>query len=190
MKQGIAYLGSSKLSLPAHNMNDILFANFFRASNFGNKDINDDGNCGTMFLYAGHKECAKIYSSKINVEGPNFSNGMAELKGQAEAQQKLGHHYMRVEAIRRNGWHAENIDINALLALGLNDMETGGAYPIGDSNWSGENMSGDIPRLAIRKVDDTPTYEFGTLDGSIFENIHMKSFEVYTPDIQEPPVES
>ena len=43
--------------------------------------------------------------------------------------------------------HAENINIAALLALNLNTMEFGKAYPIGDRNWDGWDMSRDIPYL-------------------------------------------
>jgi hypothetical protein len=199
LEEGMKYLGllsNHKLSLPVHNMNDILFAHFFQASNFGNKNINGDRNYGTMLLYAGHKEYSEIYPHTINVRGSNFSNGAAELKRQAETQQRLGHHYMRVKTKVRRGiifygkahsCHAENIDINALLALDLNNMKIGKAYPIGDRNWSGSNASHDIPRLAIRRVSSIPpTYEFVTLwYGSQFEKINMDGFLVYTTDIQK-----
>ncbi|MDR1528551.1 MAG: hypothetical protein LBS22_03140 [Puniceicoccales bacterium] len=102
------------------------------------------------------------YPSKIQVAGSNFLDGMAKLKEQAEAQQRLGHHYMRVSTISSDDGHAENIDIDALLALDLSRMEPG-AYTIGDRNYRGDDMSQDVPRLAVRKVNDTPsTYEFGT----------------------------
>jgi hypothetical protein len=185
LDEGMKYPGSLnnqadryKLRLPIHNMNDILFANFFQASNFGNKDMDGDGNYGTMLLYAGHKESSKIFSPEIDMGGLNFLDGMTKLKEQAKAQQQLGNHYMRVGTKAKNGTtvdgnthlcHAENIDINALLSLDLNNMETGRAYPIGDRNWCGITISQpyDIPRLAIRKVNNTPTYEFGTLWGDL-----------------------
>jgi hypothetical protein len=164
-------------------MNDILFANFFQASNFGNKDIDGDGNHGTMLLYAGHKESSKIHSPTIDVGESNFLDGMTKLKRHTEAQRQLGHHYMRVMTIASGGaiidgndhsCHAENIDINALLALDLNNMKIGKVYPIGDRNWSGSNASYDIPRLAIMKVDNKPTCEFDTLwYVSQFEKINM-----------------
>jgi hypothetical protein len=198
--EGITYPGSGnaedkyKLRLPVHNMNDILFAHFFQASDFGKEDIDDDCSFGTILLYAGHKECSKAYLPEINVVGANFLDVMTKLKKYAEEQQQqLGHHYMRVSTTASGGaiidgndhsGHSENIDINALLAIDLNNMETERAYPIGDRNWSGGDVSYDIPRLAIRKVDNTPTYEFGTLwDGSRFEKTDMEQFEVYTTNI-------
>jgi hypothetical protein len=110
-----------------------------------------------------------IYSSAIKVDGSSFLAGMAELKEQAEAQRQLGHRYMRVSTISSDGGHAENIDIDALRAYDLDHMEPGKreAYRIGDRNYGGHGVPWDIPRLAVRKVDCTPTYEFGTLwDGS------------------------
>jgi hypothetical protein len=179
-----------KLSLSVHNMNDILFANFFQASNFGNKYINGNGNYGTMLLYTGHKRYSKMYLPEIDVGGSNFLDVMEELKRHAKEQQRLGNHYMRVQTNARkftifggndHFCHAENIDIDAILSLDLNNMKIGKAYPISDRNWSGSNTSGDIPRLAIRKMGDIPpTYEFGTLwDGSQFEKINLKSFSIY-----------
>ncbi|MDR2603302.1 MAG: hypothetical protein LBC11_01945, partial [Puniceicoccales bacterium] len=50
---GIEYVESTnlaeqyKLRLPVHNMNDLLFAHIFQASNFGNKKIDDFGGFGT-----------------------------------------------------------------------------------------------------------------------------------------------
>jgi hypothetical protein len=184
-----------KLNLPVYNMNDILFAHFFQASDFGNRNIDIGGNYGTMLLYAGHKRYSKTCSPTISVRGSNFSKGMEKLRKYAEDQRELGHHYMRAKtttgkfSIFNHSCHTENIDINALLALDLDSMEIGKAYPIGDRNWSSWNMSYDIPRLAIRKMDNKPTYEFGTLwNGSQFEKINMDDFEVYTTDIQEPPI--
>jgi hypothetical protein len=198
--EGITYPGSSnqadeyKLSLPVHNMNDILFANFFQASNFGNTDMNCNSNCGIILLDAGHKEYSRMYLPKIDVGGSNLSNGMAELKRYAETQQRIGHHYMRVKKKAREGAivgrndhlrHAENIDIDALLALHLKNMETGKVYPIGDRNWGSDITSGDIARLVIRKVGGTPpTYEFETLyDGSQFEKTDIEKFDVYTTHV-------
>jgi hypothetical protein len=191
-----------KLGLPVHNMNDILFANFFQASNFGNSSIKEDqGGFGTMSLYAGQKKPDEIYASALygiglfSIHKLSFLDEMEKLIGYAKEQQKLGHNYMRVREdvrVMEDGkevsiYHSENIDINALLALDLNNMETGRAYPIGDRNLSSSNMSHDIPRLAIRKVGNTPpTYEFGILsDGSAFKKIDVAGFDVYTPGIQK-----
>jgi hypothetical protein len=191
LKEGIKYPESGnpgdqyKLSLQVHNMNDILFAHFFQASSFGNNSITEDlDNYGTMLLYAGHKECTKIHPTAIFVGGSNFSSIMAELIEHAETQRKLGNHYMHVATKQMNGYYPENIDIDALLDLDLNNMKIGEACPIGDRNWSSWNSSHDIPRLAIKKVDDIPTYKFGTLNGSIFERIDIEKFDVYTTDIE------
>jgi hypothetical protein len=172
-----------KLRLSVHNMNDILYAHLLQASNFGNKNIKNDGHFGTALVYAGYED-ARAISLQIPVDGSNFLDGMAKLKEQAEAQQKLEHCYMRVGTKSSNSAHAENIDIAALLALDPDSMKPGNAYPIGDRNWKSEDMSQDIPRLAIRKVKGTPpTFEFGTLRGSRFEKTDMRSFEIYRTNI-------
>ncbi|MDR1173475.1 MAG: hypothetical protein LBK24_01625 [Puniceicoccales bacterium] len=86
--------------------------------------------------------------------------------------------------------HAENIDIDALLALDPNNMESGKAYAIGDRNWGGYDMSRDIPRLAVRKIDATPpTYEFGTLRGSTFAEDNTLLFMVYNTSIEKHDAE-
>jgi hypothetical protein len=186
-REGIEYVESTdetkkyKLKMPVYNMNDILFTHFCRASNFGNGKI-DISEYGTMLVYAGNDE----YSATTPVDGSKFLEGIAKLKTQAEDQKKLGHNYMRVVTQSSEGTHAENIDIDAILALDPNTMEPGKAYPIGDRNWYGD-MSLDIPCLAVRKVDGTPpTYEFGTLcKESQFDNKNMTRIWVYGPDIEE-----
>jgi hypothetical protein len=192
-REGIGYSKSTneaekyKLKLPIHNMNDVLFANFIQASNFGNKKIDHNHNFGTALVYAGHERERKIFSSTVLMAGgPGFLEGMTKLKGKAEAQRQLGHRYMRVGTSSSDGGHAENIDINALLNLDLNKMETGKAYAIGDRNWSGSwDMSQDIPRLAVRKMGDTPpTFKFGTLRGSTFEETDMRGISVYNTGVE------
>ncbi|MDR0693287.1 MAG: hypothetical protein LBF49_01810 [Puniceicoccales bacterium] len=205
-REGIEYdpTDQFKLKMPAHNMNDILFAHFFQASYFGNRKIDSEGACSTMLVYAGHRKHDEIFSKKIKVDGSNFLPGITELQRQAEAQKRLGYCYIHVGTEATTGAtvgghnhsrHAENINIDALLALNPNTMEIDRAYAIGDRNWGGRNMSRDIPRLAVRKVmprrwfgvsliislmlrligrktDDTPTFEFGTLryDPGIFRD--------------------
>jgi hypothetical protein len=197
-EEGIEYAPSNnqtkkyKLRMPVRNMNDVLFAHFFQASNFGNSRI-DHGDFGTMLIYAGHLRAAMEYQSVIQVDKSNLPGVIAALKTQAGAQKKLGYHYMRVgtrttTATIVGGYnhsgHAENIDINALLALDLSTMEAGKAYPIGDRNWNGWDMSQDVPRLAVRKTNGTPpTFEFGTLRGSRFEKTNMTKFEVYNTNV-------
>jgi hypothetical protein len=185
-EEGIEYTGSSnreekyKLRLSVHNMNDILYAHFLRASNFGNRNIKHNSYYGTTLVYAGHKN-ARALSLQIRVDGSNFLSGMAKLKQQAKAQQQLGHCYMRVGTKLSDGGHAENIDIPALLALDTDAMEPGKAYPICDRNWKG-NMSQDAPRLAVIKVDGTPsTYGFVTIrNGSILKKDDISRFSIYT----------
>jgi hypothetical protein len=186
-----------KLGLPIHNVNDILFAHLFRASSFGNEKINDSDGNGIMLIYAGCKEDAEMYSldTIVNREEPKFLEGMMALRRQAEAQRGLGHRYMRVMtgAFRNTGfyWHAENIDIAALLDLNPYHMETGQAYTIGDRNAWGRDTSQDIPRLAVRKVNDTPpTYEFETLlPGDTSEKECMGIFNVYATDVKKHDAE-
>ncbi|MDR1457528.1 MAG: hypothetical protein LBI47_01605 [Puniceicoccales bacterium] len=193
-QEGIEYIESPdetekyKLRMPVHNMNDVLFTHFLLASNFGNSKMGFDENYRTMLVYAGIWQHRKTYSPAIPVGGSKFLTGMAKLKEQAKAQQKLGHSYMRVATtgtiFGRYG-HAENIDINALVALDPHTMEIGKAYSIGDRNWSDWDMSRDIPRLAVRKTNGTPpTFEFGTLWGSRFEKINMTAIEVYGTEIE------
>jgi hypothetical protein len=144
LEEGITYPGSStprdqyKFSPQVHNMNDIPVVHFFKASNSGNKDIDDWSNVGIMLLYAGREKYSKMYSSKIDVRGSNFLSGMTKLRKRVETQQRLGNHYMCVLTRATKGviigendhsCHAANIDINALLAIDLNNMETGRAYP-------------------------------------------------------------
>ncbi|MDR1173632.1 MAG: hypothetical protein LBK24_02460, partial [Puniceicoccales bacterium] len=193
---GIKYTESTdeaekyKLGLPIHNMNDVLFSHLLQASNFGNEKINDSDGNGIMLIYAGYKEEAEMYSSSLSVktEEPDFSRDMGLLKWHAQAQLRLGHHYMRVitGSIMDTGfyWHAENIDIAALLAFDGYHMETGKVYAIGDRNAWGRDMSQDIPHLAVRKVDGTPpTYEFGTLlPGDTFKKERIFYFNVYATD--------
>jgi hypothetical protein len=177
---------SRRLRLPIHNLNDVLFAHIFQSSNFGNRTIDSGDNYGTILVYAGHKECAEMYSSEIPVDDSNFLAGMAELQEQAEAQRQLGHRYMRVGTRSSEGGHAENIDIEALLAVDRYNMETGKVYAIGDRNAWGRDMSQDIPLLAVRKVAGTsPTYEFGTLDGSKFKKEDVSLFKVCATGITE-----
>jgi hypothetical protein len=173
------------LRLPVRNMNDVLYAYFLQASNFGNKDIKNDGHFGTALVYAGYED-ARAISLQIPVDGSNFLDGIAKLKEQAKAQQKLGHYYMRVGTSTSNSGHAENIDIAALLALDPKNMEIGNAYPIGDRNWGNWDTSQDIPRLAVRKMDGTPpTFEFGTLTGSTFDKEEMLKVSVYATDVEK-----
>jgi hypothetical protein len=195
-----------KLRLPVHNMNDLLFAHLFQASNFGNKKINDYDSFGAMLIYTGYSKRAEMYPTEIQVaEFPSrrfaelfptvtrtdkskFLAGMAKLKEQAEVQWQLEYRYMHVATVSSDGGHAENIDISALLALNLDSMESGKAYPIGDRNWGGTtDKSQDIPRLAVRKMDGPPpTYEFGTLRGSEFEKDDIFMFQVYGTEIKKP----
>ncbi|MDR1528302.1 MAG: hypothetical protein LBS22_01815 [Puniceicoccales bacterium] len=122
------------------------------------------------------------------MDDTNFLEGIAELKEQAAAQRRLGYRYMRVKTEGNGsniGNHAENIDIDALLALNPDTMEFGKAYPIGDRNYTWY-MHQDIPRLAVRKVDGTPpTYEFGTLRGSQFEETATTAIWVYSTEIKK-----
>jgi hypothetical protein len=192
-QEGIEYVESTdeaekyKFEMPIHNMNDVLFVHFFQASSFGNRKMDSNGESGTMLIYAGKGGRTEMYSSTIRVDGSSFLAGMAKLKGRAEAQRRLGHYYMRVTTRSSSSYHAENIDIDALRALDLDHMEPGKAYPIGDRNWDGNGMSGDIPRLAVRKVGGTPpTHEFGTLwYGSRFEKKNISEIYVYNFEIME-----
>jgi hypothetical protein len=63
-------------------------------------------------------------------------------------------------------------------------METDKAYPIGDRNWATQIMSQDIPPLAVRKVDDTPTVKFGTLEGLRFEETGISRIYVFNSEIK------
>jgi hypothetical protein len=185
-EEGIEYTESTngkekyKLRLSVRNMNDVLYAHFLLASDFGNKNMDWD-QYGTMLVYAGwYEERSKVYPSVIQIDGSDFLSGIAELKKQAKAQQNLGHYYMRVGTLTSKSGHAENIDIAALLALDPNNMEPGKAYPIGDRNWAGWDKSLDIFRLAVRKVDGIPpTFEFGTLQGSTFDKEEMLEVSVH-----------
>ncbi|MDR1528759.1 MAG: hypothetical protein LBS22_04230 [Puniceicoccales bacterium] len=194
-QEGIKYAESTdgaekyKFEMPIHNMTDILFVHFFQASNFGNRKIDSNGTYGTMLVYAGYKNTQPLDDIPIDGSSSNFLAGMAVLEVHARVQYSgylhqapYGHDYMRIST----GSHAENIYIPALLALDLDNMEPGKAYPIGDRNWYGCSASSDIPRLAVRKVDGTPpTYEFGTLwNGSYFQRDGISKIEVYTPDVE------
>jgi hypothetical protein len=170
--------------MPIHNMNDLLFTHILQASNFGNRKIDDYTEYGTMLIYAGYREYVEMYSSEIQLDDLNFLAGMAALKEQGEARRRLGCRYIRVATTSFEGSHAENIDIDALRAFDPNNMEIGKAYAIGDSNYGDDDMSQDIPRLAVRKMGDTPpTYEFGTLwYGSQFEKYDVPKIWVYATD--------
>ncbi|MDR0693582.1 MAG: hypothetical protein LBF49_03390 [Puniceicoccales bacterium] len=173
-----------RLTYPVHNMNAVLFLHILQASNFGNWKIHGN-NYGVTQIYAGHEATAEI---SIPMDRAKHLNGMAELKKQAEARQKLGDHFIYVGT---NGTiytipatHAENIDIDALLALDLDNMHIGRAYPFGDRNWYNREISRDIPRLAIRRTDDTPTYEFGILNGYRFTPTNISTVMICDIDIQ------
>jgi hypothetical protein len=199
-QEGIEYIESPdetekyKLRMPVHNMNDVLYTHLFQASDWGNSKIGHDATYRTMLVYAGHRELGKIYSPAIPVGGSKFLTGMAALKTQAGDQKRLGHHYMRVStqattATIVGGYdhsgHAENIDINALLALDLSTMEPRKAYPIGDRNLSGGDMSQDVPRLVVRKTNGTPpAFEFGTLWRSRFEKTNITKIKAYSAEIK------
>jgi hypothetical protein len=195
-EEGIEYTESAdgaekyKLRLPVHNMNDLLFAHFFLASNFGNFGIYYNGDYGSMLVYAGHENESTMHSSTISVGRSNFLGVIAALKEQAEAQRQLGYRYMRVRTKSSIEAHGENIDIEALLALDPNNMESGKAYAIGDRNWSNWDASQDIPRLAIRKVVGAPSaYEFGTLWGAKFEKADIIGLHIYTTGIEKHDAE-
>jgi hypothetical protein len=180
-QEGIEYTLSTnpvekyKLRMPVCNMNDMLFAHFFQASNFGNSRIDDHGDYGTGLIYPRHLRVKMKYQSVIQADKSNLPSVTATLKAHAEAQKKLGYQYIHVGTLTttativggyNHSGHAENIDINALLALDLSTMEPGKAYSIGDRNWRSWDMSQDVPRLAVRKTNGTlPIFEFGTLEG-------------------------
>ncbi|MDR1457758.1 MAG: hypothetical protein LBI47_02845, partial [Puniceicoccales bacterium] len=185
-REGIVYdkAKTYELKMPIRNMNDVLLTYLSLESNFGNWKIDNDSELGTMLVYFGHREKVKVYPAEIQVGGSAFLTGIAELKEQAKAQQLLGHSYMRVSTLSSIGPHAENIDIDALLTFDPHAMKTGECYPIGDRNWIDHSMLRDIPHLAVRKVDDTPTFEFGTLYGSIFQKEYTTAFWVYGVDVE------
>jgi hypothetical protein len=188
--KGIEYVKSTdepekyKLRVPVHNMNNVLFAYLFRVSNFGNSNIGLDGNDCTIQIYTGHVNYDQTFPLEIHVDGSNFLAGIATSKGQAEAQKKQGHQYMRVAMVGSRNEHAEHIDIDALLTLDPNNMETDKAYPIGDRNWATQIMSQDIPPLAVRKVYDTPTVKFSTLEGLRFEETDISRICVFNTEIK------
>ncbi|MDR0741971.1 MAG: hypothetical protein LBE98_00710 [Puniceicoccales bacterium] len=177
------------LKIPIRNMNDMLFAHLVLASNFGNEKISGDRNFGAMLIYTGHTYRSPVYPLRIGMDNQNCLGGIAELKEQAAVQRSLGYRYMHVTTSSSTGAHSENIDIDALLALDLDNMEPGKAYPISDRNWPGEDMSQDIPRLAVRKGGGifssfrTLTFQFGTLWGSTFEKDNVSQIWIYTNDI-------
>jgi hypothetical protein len=191
-QEGIEYDPTEqyKLRMPVHNMNDVLFAYLFQTSEFGNWRMTGD-DYGTAVVYSGH-----VYSEdeSIEVNDSNFLDVMTALKEQAEAQKNQGYQYMRMRTWTttativggyNHSGHAENIDINALLALDLDTMESGKAYSIGDRNWANGDASQDIPRLAVRKTDgNPPIFEFGTLWGSNFNPSTMIKVEVFRLDIR------
>ncbi|MDR0742707.1 MAG: hypothetical protein LBE98_04570 [Puniceicoccales bacterium] len=191
-QEGIEYSGlvdpaeKYKLRMPVHNLNDILFSNFLQAANYGNKKIDISSDYGITQIYIGNSVYGRAYLSETLVDSSNFLDDIAKLKEQAEAQQRLGHHCMRVATRSSSSAHMENIDIAALLAFDPNNMEAGKAYPIGDRNWY-DDMSQDIPRLAVRKVNGTPpTYEWGTLWESDFHKEDISEINVcaYATDIR------
>ncbi|MDR1173212.1 MAG: hypothetical protein LBK24_00240 [Puniceicoccales bacterium] len=191
--EGIKYTESAdeaekyKLGLPVHNMNDLLFAHLLEASNFGNGKIDSNGSYGTMLIYAGHRQ-KKIHRLKIPVNGSNFLDGMAKLKEQAIVRQGIGHRYMRVATESPEDSHAENIDIDALLAFDPNNMETGKTYAIGDRNYWDYDMSQNIPHLAVRRTNGI-AFEFGELCGSRFKKDDTLKFHVYTTDVEKHDAE-
>ncbi|MDR0693339.1 MAG: hypothetical protein LBF49_02080 [Puniceicoccales bacterium] len=192
-REGVGYVKSAdkkekyKLKMPIRNMNDVLFTHFLRESNYGNWKMCINAEYGIMLLYAGHRAYDEIYSREIPVDGSNFLPEITKLQKQAEIQRHLGDLYICISTASRNSSHAENIDIDALLAFDPNNMELGKAYPIGDRNWADLFMSAsrDIPHLAVRKVDDTPTFEFGTLwDRSTFQKKDITRIRVFNTKIE------
>jgi hypothetical protein len=202
---GIKYDPAKKyeLRLPVRNMNDVLHAHFFWASSFGNEKIGIDTEYGTVRVYAGLDGEDRIFPLSTSVTGSDFSPGMAKLKEEAKAQQARGHSCMHVvtEASTKTidgkdetFSHAETLDIAALLALDPDNMEIGKAYSIGDRNSAvrnpfPQNPSHDIFHLAVKKVDNTPTFEFGESQGSTFKKVNISSFWVYSVDIEEHDAE-
>jgi hypothetical protein len=75
--EGIEYVGSTdpaeqyKLKLPICNMNDVLFAHLFLASNIGNKKRDDHGGYGSIEIYTRNKGEVERYSSTIRVDDSN-----------------------------------------------------------------------------------------------------------------------
>jgi hypothetical protein len=84
--EGIEYTPSTnpaekyKLKMPIRNMNDVLFAHLFQASNFGNRKIDHVTEYGTSLIYFGHRdqneEPNKTFSLSISSENSNFLSVM------------------------------------------------------------------------------------------------------------------
>jgi hypothetical protein len=171
------------LLIPVRNLVDVLFANFFQASEFGNRHLSTKGEYGTMFIYHGVSDKRSAYSElEISVAGANFEAGMERLKRAAEEQKARGMHYMRITTTSMIWAHAENIDIDALLELDLDALEVGKPHIIGDRNWIDEG--GHPVFLAIVKTIDpstnTPTYSFQTVSlGRPTEKENISRFDVY-----------
>jgi hypothetical protein len=178
------------LLLPVRNLTDVLFANFFQASEFGNKylSIKDDLEHGTAFIYYGARDNNSVYSKQgISVAGTDFKAGMERLKRAAEEQKARGMHYMRV-ATENMAWdmwnHTENIDIDALLKLDLDALKIGKPHIIGDRNWIDEK--GRPVFLAIVKIitpaSNRPIYSFQSVSsGEPTEKEDVLRFDVYQP---------
>jgi hypothetical protein len=178
-----------KLGVSVYNVNDVFFAHILQESDFGNKEMNGYEDHGVMAIYTGRKESFQIYSSTVAVDESKLLNEeeflrvIGELKECAETERKHVNQYMRVattigveriEGGYDRSAHAENINVSALLAFDPNNMEAGKAYPIGDRNCGA---------LAVRRMDGLDgapsTYEFGTVQGSTFENDVILEFKVF-----------
>ncbi|MDR1256010.1 MAG: hypothetical protein LBJ94_03775 [Puniceicoccales bacterium] len=197
------------VNVPVGNLNDVFFANFFQASEFGNANLTSQhtsGEYGTMYMFQGISRDPHSYSSSIEINNRDFESGIEALKMQARQQKEHGLRYMRVATTSGNGArdesHAENIDIEALLKLDLGALEDGKPYIIGDRNWDLYGAPGheDLERrtpgyLAIKKTTNPsprkPTYSFQTVtsNGTPLPTPqpadNIKLFAVYSTEVNK-----
>jgi hypothetical protein len=161
--QGIVFDGRepNKLGLPIINVTDVFFANFFQRT-FSDKDFGKKTrDHGTIALYNGTPQVESpqvenpglIYSPFIPVDPGNPSKAIRLLQLYAKQQKEQELSFMRVFTKNsKGGRHAENLDIEAVLALNPDAVSDLQIYTFGDRNWVLSN--GQSVQLVLHKGKD------------------------------------
>jgi hypothetical protein len=197
-KCGIEYDPSKKFGLKicVKNLNDVFFAEFFQ-SNFGNASQSWRIDYGTVYTYAGicsrRRACPMTSVGELGVRGT-----FKWLQNKAREFRSGGISYMRISSRERCHYtdqtgnvlvmerlHAENIDVEMLLAVDIDGMSPGEIYPFGDRNWIRDSGTNCLPRLAVAMEHGGSALvpRFGMLTGVTFVGMDLISVGIFSHDV-------
>ncbi|MDR1413758.1 MAG: hypothetical protein LBI56_02370 [Puniceicoccales bacterium] len=189
--KGWRFLPPSLIHIPLLNLIDVVFASAVQCT-FGNKNINDINDYGTLYVFngLGKVEFRKSLWEKYDASNYSVRDLIEKLKKSAEARRKLHPkiRYMRIgtKVQKDNNGHIESIDVDRLLQIDFDKMKNEEIYPFGDRNWgnSEESMGkiGEVIMLAVKKISKLD-FRFGTLCGTNFTETQIYSFTIYPSHI-------